>query len=266
MSHSLNLFDELVNLMESLRDPEAGCPWDRVQTFKTIAPYTIEEAYEVEDAIDRGNMEDLKEELGDLLFQVIFHAQMAREQGAFDLQDVATSLIDKMHRRHPHIFGDAQVDTTGQVNDNWEAIKAEERQSKNYTSLMDDVPLNLTALTRALKLQKRAARVGFDWPDAAPIIEKLHEELAEFEAELEPASPNPDRLEDELGDLLFVVVNLARVHGVDPETALRRTNRKFVSRFHYMEKQGSNLTDLSLTELETLWQKAKREENSDGSN
>ncbi len=264
MSHSLNLFDELVNLMESLRDPEAGCPWDRVQTFKTIAPYTIEEAYEVEDAIDRGNMEDLKEELGDLLFQVIFHAQMAREQGAFDLQDVATSLIDKMHRRHPHIFGDAQVDTTGQVNENWEAIKAEERQSKNYTSLMDDVPLNLTALTRALKLQKRAARVGFDWPDAAPIIEKLHEELAEFEAELEPASPNPDRLEDELGDLLFVVVNLARAHGVDPETALRRTNRKFVSRFHYMEKQGANLTNLSLTELETLWQKAKREENTDG--
>lgn len=258
MSHTP--LDQLMRLMQRLRDPQTGCPWDKVQDFQSIAPYTIEEAYEVEDAIARGDMNGLREELGDLLFQVVFHAQMAHEQGAFDLEDIIIGLIEKMERRHPHIFGSETATDDVQVHRNWEQIKADERHQKNQTGLLDDIPMGLTAMTRALKLQKRAARIGFDWPEAPPILDKLHEEIAEFTHELNTDQPEPDRLEDELGDILFVIVNLARAYKIDPEAALRRTNRKFTSRFRFMEENSNDLSALSLEELDALWDLAKQAE------
>jgi nucleoside triphosphate diphosphatase len=230
-------------IVERLRDPETGCDWDRVQTFATIAPYTVEEAYEVADAIARDDVAALKDELGDLLFQVVLHARIAEQAGHFALDDVADAIADKMERRHPHIFGDAQS------RPDWEGLKADER--KNDSSALDGVALALPALMRAEKLQKRAARTGFDWPDADGPKAKIAEELDEIENAL-----TPDAKEDEIGDLLFAVVNLARYLDVDPETALIRANRKFEARFRAIE-QTPGFSDLSLDAMEGLWQAAK---------
>jgi len=258
--------ERLKTLMARLRDPEDGCPWDVDQTFATIAPHTIEEAYEVSDAIDRDNMVDLKEELGDLMFQVIFHSRMAEEQGAFTMDEVCDALTTKMVRRHPHIFADGDTRTSEEQVVAWEDQKAAERKLKGketpsgHISILDDVALSLPALMRAEKLQKRAARVGFDWPNLDGVMEKIIEEAREF---IEAAhTQNKDEMEDEMGDLLFAVTNLARKSGIDPERALRRTNRKFITRFQYIEdrvrQDGANMEDKSLDELEALWQAAKR--------
>ena len=237
---------ELAEIMRRLRDPETGCAWDREQTFASIAPYTIEEAYEVADAIERRDMDDLKEELGDLQLQVVYHARIAEEVGAFTLDDVIASICAKMIRRHPHIFGQA-ADSPG-----WETLKAAERGS---ASAIDGVARALPALKRAEKLQKRVARVGFDWPDAAGPRAKVDEELAEIEAAETPAETH-----SEIGDLLFSVVNYARHLGIDPEAALRETNDRFVARFKKVEALSDGpLSAMSVEELETLWQCAKRE-------
>ncbi len=245
------MIDRLVAIMARLRDPETGCEWDTVQTFDTIAPYTIEEAYEVADAIQRGNMADLKDELGDLLLQVVFHARMAEEAGLFDLADVVAAISDKMERRHPHIFGD-RAEGGHHL---WEQIKAEERDAKGHASALDGVALSLPALLRAEKLQKRAGRTGFDWPDADGPRAKITEEIEEVET-----ATDAER-EEEMGDLLFAVVNWARHLGIDPEAALRRANSKFERRFRAMEDTaGEHFAGLSLDEKETLWQAAKRRE------
>lgn len=237
-------------IMRQLRDPEHGCEWDRVQTFATIAPYTIEESYEVADAIARGDLDDLRDELGDLLLQVVFHARIAEETGAFDFDDVAGAISAKMERRHPHIFGDAE--TGG--HHLWEQIKAEERDAKGHTSALDGVAAGLPALLRAEKLQKRAARTGFDWPDPLGPRAKIDEELAEVEA------ASADERSEEIGDLLFAVVNWARKLDIDPEAALRSANAKFERRFHKMEAAaGDRFASLPLHAKEDLWLAAKRE-------
>ena len=242
------MIERLVAIMARLRDPEHGCEWDVAQSFETIAPYTIEEAYEVADAIARGDMAELKDELGDLLLQVVFHARIAEEAGAFALPDVIAAISDKMERRHPHIFGNAE--TGGKAM--WEQIKAAERGAKADGSALAGVALALPALLRAEKLQKRAARVGFDWPDASGPRAKIDEELAEVETA--PA----DEVEEEIGDLLFAVVNWARHQGIDPEAALRTANAKFERRFRAMEASaGSDFATLSLDQMEELWQAAK---------
>ena len=254
-AHLLRILD----IMRALRDPETGCPWDIEQTFTSIAPYTIEEAYEVADAIETGDMATLKDELGDLLLQVVFHAQMAEEIGQFNFFDVAAEISDKMERRHPHVFGSPESIGTDKVKSNWEDIKARERAEKSAnqeTSLLDDVPAALPGLSRAVKLQRRAARVGFDWSEAAPIFAKLDEEIEELRHEMRDQSADKSRLEDELGDILFVIANLARHLGVDPEAAIRSTNTKFTRRFKWMEK-NADLTALSLAEMEQKWQQAK---------
>lgn len=234
--------------MAQLRTPETGCPWDIEQTFATIAPYTIEEAYEVADAIERGDLHALKEELGDLLFQVVFHARMAEEDGQFDFEAVADAISDKMLRRHPHVFGDAEKP-------DWEGLKAAERQGKEDASALAGVALGMPALLRAEKLQKRAARTGFDWPDPSGAKAKIFEEVQEVED-----AETADALEDEFGDLLFAVVNWARKQGVDPEAALRRANAKFESRFRAMEAvAGAEFTHLNLDQMEALWQQAKQQ-------
>jgi ATP diphosphatase len=257
--------DDLLEVMARLRDPERGCPWDLEQSFSTIAPYTIEEAYEVADAIARGDMTGLEDELGDLLLQVVYHAQMAKEAGRFDFETVARRIADKMVRRHPHVFGDAKVTDAGAQTRAWEEVKANERKEKagargEPMSVLDDVPVALPALTRAAKLQRRAARVGFDWPEAPQVLDKIEEEIAELRAELQGCSP-PERLRDELGDLLFAVVNLARHLDLDPEAALRQTNGKFERRFRAIERalaaEDRRPEDASLDELEALWQAAK---------
>ena len=235
----------LVAIMRRLRDPDCGCEWDRQQTFATIAPYTIEEAYEVADAIDRSDMDDLEDELGDLQLQVVFHAQMAEELGHFTLDDVIGRICDKLERRHPHIFGDSG-ETPG-----WDAIKAAERQEKHQDSALDGVATALPALDRAVKLQKRAARTGFDWPDSAGPRAKVDEELEELDGESEP-----DPQKEELGDLLFAIANLARHLKIDPEEALRQANRKFERRFRAIEK-APGFEALSLDEQEQLWRSAK---------
>lgn len=240
--------ERLVAIMARLRDPVRGCEWDTVQTFETIAPYTIEEAYEVADAIERADMADLKDELGDLLLQVVFHSRMAEEAGHFVLKDVVDAISDKMERRHPHIFGDV-ADGGHHL---WEQIKAEERDAKGHASAIDGVALGLPALTRAEKLQNRAARTGFDWPDPSGARAKIDEELAEVEA-----ASDAERLE-EIGDLLFAVVNWARKLGVDPEAALRVANAKFERRFKAMEAEaGDAFETLDLDAQEALWQKVK---------
>jgi ATP diphosphatase len=246
------VIERLTTIMTRLRDPETGCEWDVAQTFETIAPYTIEEAYEVADACVRGDMAELKDELGDLLLQVVFHARMAEEAGAFTLADVVTAISDKMERRHPHIFGEAQ-DGGHHL---WEQIKAEERAAKSDASALAGVALGLPALMRAEKLQKRAARTGFDWPDAEGARAKIAEELAEVAA----ATDDAER-QDEIGDLLFAVVNWARKLGVDPEVALRGANAKFERRFRHMEDSGgAGFGALSLDAKEALWSDAKRAE------
>ena len=239
--------DRLIAIMERLRDPVSGCEWDTVQTFETIAPYTIEEAYEVADAIARKDMAGLSDELGDLQLQVIFHARMAEEAGHFAFEDVIDGICDKMKRRHPHIFGDAR-DGGHHL---WEQVKAEERAGNEDQSALAGVALALPALERAVKLQRRAARTGFDWPDSAGARAKILEELAELDAETEP-----DRREEELGDLLFAVVNLARFLKIEPEEALRKANRKFEKRFRTIEME-SGFFDMDLEAKEALWVKAK---------
>jgi MazG family protein len=249
----------LLALMARLRDPQNGCPWDREQTFETIAPYTIEEAYEVADAVQRTDLPSLKEELGDLLFQVVFHSRMAEEQGAFDYADVAAALVAKMTTRHPHVFGDADARSAGQQTQAWETLKAEERKAKGAGGVLDDVPLALPALLRAEKLTKRAGRIGFDWPSPEPVLEKLEEELAELEEARQAG--DVDAIAEEMGDVLFVVANLARKLGVDPEEALRRANYKFERRFRHIETtlNAAGRTGVRpLDELEPLWDEAKR--------
>jgi ATP diphosphatase len=261
---------ELLEIMARLRDPERGCPWDVEQTFATIAPYTIEEAYEVADAIDRGDMHDLRDELGDLLLQVVFHARMAEEQGAFDFAGVAAAIVDKMVRRHPHVFAGAarEADGTAQLRE-WEALKRGEREAagKSDASALAGIARGLPEWQRATKLQKRAATVGFDWPGPEPVIAKLHEEIEEARVEFAAVAAAPgdaaarDRLEDEIGDLLFVCANLARHARVEPGTALRRANAKFERRFRAMEAMaaadGVRLQDLALDAQEAYWVRAK---------
>ncbi len=260
--------DRLLAVMARLRDPDGGCPWDLEQSFRTIAPHTIEEAYEVADAIERDDMAELKDELGDLLFQVVFYSQMAREQGDFDFEAVAAAIADKMIRRHPHVFSDVTVETADEMSERWEFQKAEERAEKaavdgRAASVLDGVVPGLPALTRALKLQKRAARVGFDWTRPKEILDKIEEEIGELRAEIDGAG-TPDRIEDEIGDLAFALVNLARRLDVDPDSALRRTNGKFERRFRRIEQwlaeDGRTPDDADLDELEALWQRAKGEE------
>jgi ATP diphosphatase len=255
----------LLAVMAWLRDRRHGCPWDIEQTFRTIAPYTIEEAYEVADAIDRDDLGALKEELGDLLLQVVYHAQMAHETGAFGFADVASAIAEKMVDRHPHVFGDAMVATAEAQTVSWEARKAAERTAKRAgaepAGALDGVARALPALLRAEKIQKRAARVGFDWKQTGPVIDKIEEELGELRAELTAGNVDPARLTDELGDVLFAVANLARHCKIDPEAALRATNDKFERRFRHIERRlgeaGRKPADATLEEMEALWQEAK---------
>jgi len=252
----------LIEIMARLRDPAGGCPWDQAQTFATIAPYTVEEAYEVADAIERGDLGDLKEELGDLLLQVVFHSRMAEEQGVFDFSDVAATISDKMIRRHPHVFGDHNYDDQAAQTAGWEALKAEERKAKAKGGVLDDVPAGLPALTRAVKLTKRAARVGFDWPSTREVLDKLREEIAELEVEIEAGDRAKAR--EELGDLLFVCANLARKLDVEPEDALRATNAKFSRRFAFIETalaaDGRTPDQSDLAEMDAFWNDAKAAE------
>lgn len=246
----------LASIMAQLRNPDGGCPWDLEQNFASIAPYTIEEAYEVADAIERNDMEALQDELGDLLLQVVFHSQMASEQGSFDLQDVIDGICEKMTRRHPHVFGDTDADTTGAVVANWESIKAAERSEKLDYSALAGVALAMPALMRAQKIQKRAARTGFDWPDVQGAKAKIFEELEEVEEATSQAE-----LHDEIGDLLFATVNLARFHDVDAESALKQASAKFERRFRAMEtRAGTGFASLSLDAKEEHWQDVKATE------
>ena len=255
--------DRLNAIMARLRDPERGCPWDVEQTFETIAPYTLEEAYEVADAIERGDWDELKSELGDLLFQVVFHARMAEEQGLFAFDDVANAIADKLERRHPHVFGDEAARADGAAQKaRWEDIKADERKAKAQHGVLDDVPVGLPALARAAKLTKRAARVGFDWPSTDEVFDKFVEEVAELRAEI--AAGDVEKAREEIGDLLFVMANLARKLGVEPEDALRGTNAKFVRRFAFIEaelaKTGRTPEQSNLAEMDGLWDAAKAAE------
>lgn len=261
MTNHLNELDRLYQIMIRLRDPETGCPWDAAQDFASIAPYTIEEAYEVADAIQIGDRTAIRDELGDLLLQVVFHARIAEEEGSFALEDVAKSIADKMVARHPHVFGSDDRPSVESQNGLWEDIKARERAQKGEKRILDGIARGLPPMLRALKLQKRAARVGFDWPNVSQVLYKLQEEAAELTAELECPTKDQDRIKDEVGDLLFVTVNLARKAGVDPETALQACNKKFEYRFNYIEYNvklnGKKMIDTSLEEMERHWQNAK---------
>jgi ATP diphosphatase len=252
----------LLDIMAALRDPATGCPWDKEQTFETIAPYTIEEAYEVADSIGRRDFSALPDELGDLLFQVVYHARMAEEAGWFGFAEVARSISDKMVRRHPHVFGDAAARDAAEQTAAWEAQKHAERAARRESGTLAGVPVGLPALTRAEKLTKRAARVGFDWPDAVAVLDKLDEEVGELKAEL--AVGDPARLADEVGDLLFVLANLARKLELDPEACLRHANDKFARRFNAMEqafaREGRDLKGETLEVMEAKWREVKRGE------
>lgn len=251
--------ETLLEIMARLRAPKGGCPWDLEQNFSTIAPYTIEEAYEVADAIQRDDMADLKDELGDLLFQTVFHTQMASEAGLFSFGDVVEAISDKMTRRHPHVFGGETMRSADEQTNAWEAQKAEERAAKGADGLLADVPAGLPGLTRAVKLQRRAARVGFDWKDARDVVSKITEETTELTDAMD--NRDKDHIEEEYGDLLFVLANLSRHLDIDPEAALRRANEKFITRFSYIEKSvtgaGRDLKEASLDEMEALWTEAK---------
>jgi ATP diphosphatase len=267
-SEDLRPMDRLLAIMVRLRDPKAGCPWDLEQDFSTIVPHTIEEAYEVADAIERGDMEGLKGELGDLLFQVVFYAQMAREGGLFSFEEIVRGLNEKMIKRHPHVFAQAEIGSAAAQTEAWEEQKAAERMAEaaargEAISQLDGVPLGLPALTRAIKLQKRAARIGFDWPEAAQVLDKIAEEADEIKTEMANGGA-PARLADEVGDLLFAVANLARHLGLDPEQSLRGANAKFERRFRRLEallaiEHGAGARP-GLEALEALWQRVKREE------
>lgn len=262
----------LIEILVALRDKETGCPWDVEQDFASIAPYTIEEAYEVQDAIQRDDMHDLKEELGDLLLQVVFHSRIAEERGAFSFGDVVEAVTTKMIRRHPHVFGSEAQRKAGMAQGMWERIKSEEKAERRQArgiedqprGYLDDVPVTLPALTRALKLQQRASQVGFDWGQAEPILDKIEEEIAELRVEM--TGGRPEKVADEFGDLLFAMVNLGRHMGLDPETSIRSTNEKFIRRFHAIEKmlqeKDQSLEAASLEEMEALWQEIKRTERS----
>ena len=259
--------DDLLAIMARLRDPDNGCPWDVEQSFETIVPYTIEEAYEVADAVDRRNYADLCDELGDLLLQVVFHARMAEEAGHFRFDDVVAAICNKMVTRHPHVFAQAKADTADEVLSNWDAIKRREREAagEEDRSALAGIARGLPEWQRATKLQKRAAKVGFDWPDVDPVFDKLHEEIDEVRAEF-VAGADPARLTDEIGDVLFVCTNLARHAHVEVSTALRQANAKFERRFRRLEaiaaEAGETLQGQSLEQQEYLWQQAKREERS----
>lgn len=252
--------EDLLEVMARLRDPEGGCPWDLAQSFRTIAPYTLEEAYEVADAIERGDLEGLRDELGDLLFQVVFHARLAEEQGAFDFAAVARGLAEKMRRRHPHVFGNAEVGDAAAQTLAWERHKADERAQREQ-GLLDDVPLGLPALARAQKLGRRAARVGFDWPDAAAVMAKLAEETTELHLALAGPETAPEAVEEEFGDLLFTLANLARHLELDAEGALRRASLKFEQRFRALEARlaamGRRPEEMDAAALERLWAEVK---------
>ena len=252
--------NKLLEVMRELRDPQGGCPWDLEQDFATIAPYTVEEAYEVADAIERDDMNDLRDELGDLLFQVAFHAQMAEEAGFFDFEDVVTSISEKMKRRHPHVFGTEAELAKGKQDGSWEQIKESERSNADDNSALAGVARSIPALTRADKLGRRARRVGFDWPDRKGVREKIQEELGELEEVV--GTRENDRIEDEFGDLLFAVVNMARHLDIDPEKALTRANYKFERRFRDMEgdivDSGKRIRDFNLETLDTFWRAAKK--------
>ena len=254
--------ERLLDIMARLRDPETGCPWDVEQTFASIAPYTIEEAYEVADAIERADHHDLRDELGDLLFQVVFHARMAEEQRLFDFNEVAKSISDKMERRHPHVFGDAEIRDADAQTRNWEAIKQAEREARGTSdsSVLANVSTGLPPIKRAMKLQARAATVGFDWPEAVRVLEKFREEADELAEAIE--SGDQDHIEEEFGDLMLVMSNLARKLSIDPERAMRRGNAKFERRFRAMEalaaRKGLSLEALDLDGQETLYQEVKR--------
>ncbi len=255
----MSSIDRLLQIMARLRDPQRGCPWDLEQNFGTIAPYTIEEAYEVADAIERKDYPALRDELGDLLFQVVFHSQMAREQGSFAFDDVVAAICDKMERRHPHVFGEARIDNAAAQTVAWEEQKRLEREQSGK-SILADVPIALPALTRANKLGKRAAQVGFEWPDVAGALDKLDEELGELRKGL-GAQADQAHIADELGDVLFCVVNVCRYLGVDPETALKGANAKFERRFGYVEQrlreQGRNPSEATLEEMDKFWDEGK---------
>ena len=268
----------LIEIMAALRTPKTGCPWDLEQTFKTIAPYTIEEAYEVADAIERDDTADLKDELGDLLLQVVYHARLAEEQGAFSFGDVVEGITKKMIRRHPHVFGGETARTAGAVKGLWNKIKADEKAEKGAderTSVLGDIPAAIPALTRAIKLQDKAAKVGFDWPGLIPVFDKVKEELAEFEEVALPAAASrlpagqPDaEIKEEFGDLLFVLANVARHLKIDPEACLRGANQKFIRRFTHIEtrlaEKGSSPAQSSLEEMDGFWDEAKFLEQMEG--
>jgi MazG family protein len=262
MSENTRQIDSLLEIMVALRDPEKGCPWDIEQTFKTISAYTIEEAYEVADAIERMDMHDLKDELGDLLFQVVFHARMAEELGEFNFDDVARAISEKLVRRHPHVFGDEVAGSHEELHRAWEQQKKNERQAKEpeHKSVLDGIASTMPALRWSSKLQKRAAHHGFDWEDVAPVFDKLQEEIGELKAEIVHEN-NQERIADELGDILFACVNLSRHLDVNPEQALRDSNLKFISRFTVVEQllqeDGRLMDDCSVEELEAYWQKSK---------
>ncbi|MBS0974042.1 nucleoside triphosphate pyrophosphohydrolase [Serratia rubidaea] len=255
----------LLNIMKTLRDPQAGCPWDRKQTFATIAPYTLEETYEVLDAIERQDYADLRDELGDLLFQVVFYAQMGQEQGLFNFDDVCSAISDKLERRHPHIFGDADAADNATIAARWEQLKAGERAEKALHSALDDIPNALPALMKAHKIQKRCAAVGFDWHTLGPVLDKVHEEIDEVMHEAQQAVVDQQKLEEEIGDLLFATVNLSRHLGHKAENALQVANRKFERRFRQVEsiiaRQGLTMSDATLEQMEEAWQQVKQLEN-----
>ncbi|WP_416307749.1 nucleoside triphosphate pyrophosphohydrolase [Neptunicella sp. SCSIO 80796] len=255
---------KLLEVMQRLRDPEDGCPWDRKQSFQSIVPFTIEEAYEVADAIEHGSMEDIKDELGDLLFQVVFYAQLGQEQNEFDFEAVAGAIVDKLIRRHPHVFADAEIDCEAQLNRHWDKIKQQERLSQGKASdnsVLANIPAGMAPLMRANKIQKRCAKVGFDWPELAPVVDKIHEEIDEVMQEVNQPKMDQQAVEEEMGDLLFAVVNLSRHLKVEPETALRKANHKFEQRFRAVEQhfiqRDLAIEQATLDEMEDVWQRVK---------
>ena len=260
---------QLLDIMRALREPDSGCPWDRQQDFHSLIPYTIEEAYEVADAIERNDFDDIKSELGDLLFQIVFYSQLANEQNAFDFNDVTQVICEKLIRRHPHVFADATVTSAEEQTKEWEKLKHQERKEKaeenlSFLSHLDDVSRTLPSLMRAEKLQKRAAREGFDWPDVQGVVAKIYEELKEVQQELDAEVQEQVKLEDEIGDLFFSCINLSRYVGIDAEQSLRKANLKFERRFRELEKiafnKGQQISKMTVDEMEELWREVKTQE------
>lgn len=264
--HQLQGMEKLLEIMAMLRDPEHGCPWDKKQTFNTILPYTLEEAYEVADAIEKNDLNELEKELGDLLFQVVFYAQMADEQNEFNFHQIANTMCAKLIHRHPHVFSDTKFDSEQDINQNWENLKSKERQEKDpqQTSVLDDIPRTIPALSRAYKLQKRASHVGFDWPDVHGAFEKVSEEIEEVKQELKDTQKNKEKIADELGDLYFALTNVTRHLGMKPEDVLRAANNKFERRFRGVEAlaaaNGSKIEETPLSKLDHYWDEIKKTE------